>query len=104
MHGKFSDYRAAQELAETCRRKLDALFDDHDVMLTPAAFGEAPVGMFAFDGVPLYQVWTALHVPSITLPAFKGPNGLPVGALFVGRRHDDRKLFACARWAWQHLV
>jgi Asp-tRNA(Asn)/Glu-tRNA(Gln) amidotransferase A subunit family amidase len=60
--------------------------------------------MFAFDGVPLFQLWTALHVPAISLPVFKGPNGLPIGAQLVARRHDDRRLFACARWAWQTLM
>jgi amidase len=92
------------EDAAECRRRLDAAWQDHDVLLTAAAFGEAPVGTAAFAGVPLYQVWTTLHVPSITLPVFQGLNGMPVGAQFVARRHDDRRLFACARWAWQHLV
>jgi Asp-tRNA(Asn)/Glu-tRNA(Gln) amidotransferase A subunit family amidase len=59
--------------------------------------------MAAFAGVPLYQVWTALHVPAVSLPAFTGPNGMPVGAQLVARRHADRKLFACARWAWRNL-
>jgi amidase len=104
LQATLADYRAAQELAETCRRRLAEAFDDHDVMLTPGAFGEAPVGDFGFAGAPLYQIWTTLHVPSITMPAFKGPNGMPVGAQLVGRRHDDRKLFACARWTWQHLT
>jgi amidase len=104
IEGDFERYQAAIALADDCRRRLDAVFDDHDVLLTPAAFGEAPKGMFAFDGVPLFQLWTALHVPAITLPVFKGPNGLPIGAQLVARRHDDRRLFACARWAWQTLM
>ena len=35
--------------------------------------------MNAFAGAPLYMMWTALHVPAITLPVCKGPNGLPIG-------------------------
>ena len=84
--------------------KLDDIFGDYDVMLTPAAFGEAPVGLFDFDGVPLFQIWTALHLPVISLPVFKGPNNLPVGLQLIAKRHDDRRLFACARWAWQKLT
>jgi amidase len=101
--GSFERYIEAIETAEQCRRRLDAAWQDCDVLLTPAAFGEAPVGMAAFAGVPLYQVWTALHVPAVSLPAFTGPNGMPVGAQLVARRHADRKLFACARWAWRNL-
>jgi amidase len=102
--GSFERYSAAKQTAEQCRTQLDALFADYDVMLTPAAFGEAPIGMFAFDGVPLYQIWTALHVPVMSLPVFKGPNKLPVGLQLIAKRHDDRRLFACARWAWQKLT
>lgn len=97
-------YLAAKTVAEDCRRRLDAVFADYDVLLTPSAFGEAPVGLSAFAGVALFQIWTALHVPAVSLPAFKGPNGMPVGAQLVARRGDDRKLFACARWAWRNLT
>ena len=79
------------------------MFEDTDVLLTPAAFGEAPVGLFAFEGVPLYQIWTALHVPAVSLPVFKGPNGLPIGAQLLAKRHADRRLFACAQWVWEKL-
>ena len=46
----------------------------------------------------------AQHVPAVTIPVFKGPNGLPVGAQLIARRNDDRKLFAAARWAYQVLM
>ena len=104
LSGTFERYIAAKTLAEDCRRRLDAFWGEHDVLLTPAAFGEATVGTFAFAGVPLYQLWTILHVPALSLPVFKGPNGLPVGAQFLAKRHDDRKLFACARWAYAKLT
>ena len=70
----------------------------------PAAFGEAPVGMPAFAGVPLYQIWTTLHAPAVSIPVFKGPAGMPIGAQLIGKRHDDRKLFACAQWAFEKLT
>jgi Asp-tRNA(Asn)/Glu-tRNA(Gln) amidotransferase A subunit family amidase len=34
----------------------------------------------------------------MTLPLFTGPVGLPVGAQFVARRYNDRRLFEAARW------
>jgi amidase len=102
--GSFERYIEAKKLADECRHRLDALLGGIDVLLTPAAFGEAPVGMPAFAGVPLYQIWTTLHVPCISIPVFKGPAGMPIGAQLIGKRHDDRKLFACAQWAFEKLT
>ena len=102
--GSFERYIEAKKLADECRHRLDALLGAIDVLLTPAAFGEAPVGMPAFAGVPLYQIWTTLHVPAISIPIFKGPAGMPIGAQLIGKRHDDRKLFACAQWAFEKLT
>jgi amidase len=90
-------------LAEQCRREMETLWDDHDVIVTAAAYGEAPVGQPAFAGAPLYMMWTVLHLPTVTLPLFRGPNGMPVGAQVLARRHEDRRLFACARWIQQRL-
>jgi Asp-tRNA(Asn)/Glu-tRNA(Gln) amidotransferase A subunit family amidase len=97
-------YVAMLDLAEQCRRDVEFVWDDYDVLLTPAAFGEAPVGMSAFAGAPLYMMWTVLHVPTVTVPVFTGPNGMPVGLQLIGRRHHDRKLFAHARWAYRELT
>jgi Asp-tRNA(Asn)/Glu-tRNA(Gln) amidotransferase A subunit family amidase len=102
--GNFERYIEAKKLADECRHRLDVLLGGIDVLLTPAAFGEAPVGMPAFAGVPLYQIWTTLHVPCISIPVFKGPAGMPIGAQLIGKRHDDRKLFACAQWAFEKLT
>jgi amidase len=102
--GSFKRYVEAKQLADECRRRLDALMGGIDVLLTPAAFGEAPVGMPAFAGVPLFQIWTTLHVPAVSIPVFKGPAGMPIGAQLIAKRHDDRKLFACAQWAFEKLT
>jgi amidase len=97
-------YLAMLDLAERCRQQMENLWDDHDVLLTPAAIGEAPLGLPAFAGAPLYMMWTVLHLPVVTLPLFKGPNGLPVGAQVLAKRHADRKLFACAQWLYPRLT
>ncbi len=102
--GSFERYIASKELAQECRTRFDSLWGDVDALLTPAAFGEATVGDWAFAGVPLFQLWTILHVPQISLPVFKGPAGMPIGAMLIAKRHDDRKLFACAQWAYQKLM
>ena len=99
----FEEYLSAQGLAERCRIEMDAVFEDYDVLLTPSATGEAPVGWNAFAGADLYKMWTVLHVPALSLPVFVGASGMPAGIQLFTRRHQDRRLFAHALWAWRHL-
>jgi Asp-tRNA(Asn)/Glu-tRNA(Gln) amidotransferase A subunit family amidase len=97
------EYLAALQLGEECRARLPAAFADVDVLLTPCVNGEAPQGL-GETGDPGFQaIWTILHVPAITLPTHRGPNGLPVGIQLVAARHADAQLWACARWVWQQL-
>jgi Asp-tRNA(Asn)/Glu-tRNA(Gln) amidotransferase A subunit family amidase len=71
---------------------------DLDVLVTPAAPGEAPKGL-EWTGDPAFNAtWTALHVPCVTVPAGAGPNGLPLGIQIVGRRGDDRAVLGWAQW------
>jgi Asp-tRNA(Asn)/Glu-tRNA(Gln) amidotransferase A subunit family amidase len=100
----FATYRAAQAALERCRTALDALMAPYDVLLTASAAGEAPVGLESTGDASFCALWTAAHVPALTLPVFTGPQGLPVGAQVIGKRHEDRTLFATAQWVWHHLT
>jgi len=94
----FDEYQSARSAAERLRRMLDDVFADVDVLLTPSAAGEAPLGLNETGTAIFCAIWTTAHVPSLTLPLFTGPNGLPIGAQLVARRNADRELFAAARW------
>jgi amidase len=98
-----AEYVAALRLGDDCRARLPVVFADFDALLAPATHGEAPRGL-ADTGDPGFQaIWTILHVPTVTLPTHRGPNGLPVGIQLVGRQFDDRRLMACARWVWDKI-
>lgn len=97
-------YQAAIDLAARCRAVMDASWGAHDVILTVGATGEAPVGWNALAGADLYKMWTALHLPTITMPVLKGRDGMPVGVQVLAPRHADRRLFSIARWAWDVLA
>jgi len=99
----FDRYREARDSIERCRALLDETFKDYDVLLTSSAAGEAPVGLKHTGDASHCLIWTATHVPCMTLPVFKGPHGLPVGAQLIGRRNRDRALFSHARWVWRAL-
>lgn len=94
----YETYRDARDFLERQRLVFDDLMADYDVLLTPAAAGEAPLGLHATGNASFCAIWTSMHVPAVTLPLFEGPNGLPVGAQLIARRNDDRLLFAAARW------
>jgi amidase len=100
----FEQYREARTFAQRCREMLPLAFGDCDVLLVPVASGEAPVGLNSTGNASFCAIWTTMHVPAITLPLFKGPNGLPVGAQFVARRNDDRKLMAACKWVMRHAA
>jgi Asp-tRNA(Asn)/Glu-tRNA(Gln) amidotransferase A subunit family amidase len=97
------EYLAALQLGESCRARLPLVFQDIDVLLTPAANGAAPRGLDETGDPGFQAIWTILYTPTLTLPTHRGPNGLPVGIQLVAPRYDDRGLFACARWVWQQL-
>lgn len=99
----YETYRDARAFAERCRLMLDDVFADYDVLLTPSVAGEAPIGLNSTGNASFCAIWTSMHVPAVTLPLFKGPNGLPVGVQLIGKRNNDRKVFEAARWvqrAW----
>ena len=100
----YSAYVDMQRAAQECRDALSRLFADVDVLLTPAVNGEAPEGL-GYTGEPAFQgIWTALHVPTITVPAGKGPNGLPVGLQLVAPRFADFELLHHARAIAGHMA
>ena len=88
----------AYRVFETSQRGFPDAMQGLDVLVTPAAPGEAPRGL-EWTGDPGFNlIWTALHVPCVTVPAGSGQNGLPLGIQIVGRQGDDRAVLAWARW------
>lgn len=89
--------RKALDHAALCRIVFDKLFTSSlDVVLTPAAPGEAPVGLTTTGDWVMNSMWTLLHVPCIAIPVDKGPGGCPVGVQIVGPRFGDAALLAAA--------
>jgi amidase len=100
----FERYREAREFLAACRVALDQFFESYDVLLTPAAAGDAPVGLNSTGDARFCAIWTSTHVPAVNIPAVRGPNGLPVGVQLVARRDRDRELFAFAQWVSRALA
>jgi Asp-tRNA(Asn)/Glu-tRNA(Gln) amidotransferase A subunit family amidase len=93
-----TDYLEAQETLASLRRSFPSTIEDLDILITPAATGQAPEGLASTGDSSFNSLWTALHVPAITVPAGKGPDGLPLGIQIVARRGADREALAWAQW------
>jgi Asp-tRNA(Asn)/Glu-tRNA(Gln) amidotransferase A subunit family amidase len=92
------DYNNAVSQMPVLNHALDKVFEWHDAILTPAASGEAPVGL-ASTGSPIFcTLWTLCGMPAITLPILQGSHGMPMGVQLVGARGDDARLLRTARW------
>ena len=92
------DYNNAVSRIPVFNRALDKVFDWYDAIITPAATGEAPVGLKS-TGSPIFcTTWSLCGVPAITLPILQGAHGMPLGVQLVGPRDDDARLLRTARW------
>jgi Asp-tRNA(Asn)/Glu-tRNA(Gln) amidotransferase A subunit family amidase len=95
------DYTRAVAGVAPRNQALDAVFDEYDAILTPAAPGEAPRGLDS-TGNPIFcSIWTYLGTPAVTLPLMQGENGMPLGVQLVARRGNDARLLRTARWLVQ---
>lgn len=88
----------ARQSLRVARAAMPAIFEHYDAILTPSAPGEAPEGL-GWTGEPAFNaLWTALHLPCVTVPAGVGPHGLPLGLQVVGPQGSDRATLAWAEW------
>jgi Asp-tRNA(Asn)/Glu-tRNA(Gln) amidotransferase A subunit family amidase len=98
------EYDAAIAEVAAARLRLAAFFAECAAILVPAAPGEAPEGLGSTGNPVFNRMWTALGAPCVTVPAGRGPNGLPVGVQLVGRIGDDVRLMEAALFAERALA
>ena len=97
-------YEAALAETAAARARLDGFFGSCEVILAPAAPGEAPAGL-SYTGNPVFsRMWTLLGVPCVTMPAIWGDSGLPTGIQLIGRPRRDAPLMAAALFAERALA
>lgn len=98
------DYNRAIDGQDLLNSGLNAVFDHYDIIITPAATGEAPEGIDA-TGSPIFNTLaTYCGVPAISIPLMEGPNGLPVGVQVIGPRGDDARLLRNADWLMKRVL
>ncbi len=95
------DYSSAQATVAECRAAMAVLFERHDLILTPAAPGEAPAGLGNTGSANFNTIWTTCAVPCVSLPMGVGTNGMPLGMQLAAPVGADAALVAYARWTEQ---
>jgi amidase len=99
--------RKSKDKREDHAARINAIFDDVDVLITPVC-GEPPVevGRWAGEGpvrtlmgmskaYPFTAVWNLIGNPAISIPAAIAENG-PVGVMLIGRPYDEATLLSLA--------
>ncbi len=69
---------------------------DYDAWLTASVPGEAIPRRDGNGEATFNRLFTALHLPCVTIPGLTGPAGLPVGVQLVGARFADMQVLAAA--------
>ena len=100
----FDDMRAAYDRIAALRPAFDAAMAGFDAWLTPAVPGEAPKFEKGNGQATFNRLFTALYLPCVALPGFRGPQGLPVGIQLVAPRFADDRLLGVARIVEELIV
>lgn len=90
-------YRDALHLQEQLYSIFDGILTKFDALIGLSTGGEALRGLDSVDRPDNCLIWTLCGAPSISIPAFLGPNALPFGVQLVGRRYGDFKLLKLAQ-------
>lgn len=96
-------YIDALERVAGCCQLLGEVFADVDVLLTPSAQGEAPIGLSHTGDHRFQSIWTQLRTPTINLPTHAGPHGMPIGVQLVAPQYADSRLLAMAQGIFRAL-
>ena len=97
--GAISDqaYDAAQALTHRYRGEMTDWLQAHcDVLLTPSAPDEAPLGLESTGPSHFNRVWTLLGSPCVSVPGAVGVSGAPMGVQVIGRPGEDRAVLQAA--------
>jgi Asp-tRNA(Asn)/Glu-tRNA(Gln) amidotransferase A subunit family amidase len=97
------EFRAAWREADRMRAAASEWARGFDAIVTLPAPGQAPKTLASTGDAIFNGLWTLLHMPCLTLPAGRGPDGLPVGIQLVGKRHGDARLLDIGLWVENRL-
>ncbi|MBT5037342.1 MAG: amidase [Rhodospirillaceae bacterium] len=97
------EYLSHMDALQKMRMGFPAVIGDFDAAIAPVSAGEAPKGLDSTGNPKFLLLWTSIGVPAISVPAFKGPAGLPIGVQVIGRHGADLETLRAAKWLGREL-
>ncbi len=91
------EYASALDRQAALAHRLEARLEGVDALMTLSVAGEAPTMAQPAEPRDSALVWTMCGAPSISLPMFKGPTGMPFGLQLVAPRYGDYTLLQLAK-------
>jgi Asp-tRNA(Asn)/Glu-tRNA(Gln) amidotransferase A subunit family amidase len=92
-----SQYQQALGSQEKLSHLMDEYLQHFDIIFSLSTSGAAPKRDEMEKPDPSLM-WTMTHLPVISAPIFKSPEGLPFGVQFAARRYNDRLLFKFCKY------
>jgi Asp-tRNA(Asn)/Glu-tRNA(Gln) amidotransferase A subunit family amidase len=99
-----ADLARGLERKDQFAEELDAFLNGFDGIITPSALGEAPADLTQTGDPAFCTIWSLCGVPAVTIPAGRGPTGLPLGLQIIGPRRADGQVLAAALWCEERIV
>ena len=102
-----ADYLQALKVREIIQKKMDALFENYDVLVAPSQpVAASPLTLNLETGLsfpdPLGGIGNICGLPALSVPCGFTEKNLPVGLQFVARAGDDLAVIQAARTFQQH--
>lgn len=86
------EYHKSLETQNHLCKIMDDVLSEYDAIISLSTAGEAPDRNVLENRDPAL-IWTLNHLPVVSVPMFKSPNGLPFGFQLVSRKYNDYLLF-----------
>lgn len=98
------DYADALERQRRFAKRVDAMFDQADVLVCPSTDTTAPATLTT-TGIPKFQApWSCAGVPVVSIPCGLAVDGMPASIQLVARRGRDAMLLQVAEWCERCLA
>ncbi len=96
-------YVDALKARESIYAAVAGVLSEFSALITLSACGPAPQGLQS-TGNPVFNgMWTYLGVPCVSLPLLT-VGGMPLGVQLIGKRRNEGRLLAAARWLEAHAA
>lgn len=91
------DYVRSLAAREVLYGAIERVLGEVSALITLPSCGPAPKGLGSTGNPVFNAMWTYLGVPCVTVPLMT-VGGMPCGVQLIGKRRDEGRLLAVARW------